>query len=328
LGGKEARQLIRITDRTLSCLDGYTLGAAPLSRFLELLLETDADAIELSEKCFQLLRPLPEAGNYILRVKKTADSARYPSFSRFVCRNAPADPHIETEIVLNDTRDAYTVARYADYENLRISGLDDIMLGDYAAVFRRVRDSFAGNITLCPTDRFGFASAIAAEWASASPNASLVTSFGGVGGFAPTEEMAIILRCQRLRRVTKQYGFFPEMAALFQTLTGSSFRGNKPILGESIFQVESGIHVDGILKQPKCYEPFPPETVGQSRKIIIGKQSGAASIRLKLSELGVQYGEASVAPLLARVKAMSNEKNRALTDAELAALAAVSDREG
>jgi len=42
--------MICITDRTLSLLDDMPYSAA-LARFLELLIKTEPDAIELSEKC-------------------------------------------------------------------------------------------------------------------------------------------------------------------------------------------------------------------------------------------------------------------------------------
>ncbi|MDR3277769.1 MAG: isopropylmalate synthase [Oscillospiraceae bacterium] len=308
--------MISITDRTLSCLDAFAPCAAPLTRFLELLIEMGADTIEVSEKTYELLRPVSVGVSLVLRVHSVSDIERHPEIQRFVCRNAPASAGVRTEIVLNDTREAYTIARYADYASVRIQGLDDVMLGDYAAVFKRIRQSFSCDLELCPTNRLNFAGGIAAEWAEQYPDAALVTSFGGIGGFAPTEELAMILRLRRLRKVTKNYEFFPEMAELFRQLTGRQIRRNKPIIGKRIFCVESGIHVDGILKQPKCYEPFPPETVGQTRRIVLGKQSGAASVRLKLSELGVTCDEALIAPILERVKRLSTEKNALLTNAE------------
>jgi homocitrate synthase NifV len=302
----------------LSCIDAFNVNAAPLARFLELLLETEVDTIELSEKIYSLVSPLPDGVNIVLRIKSPADALSYPEVQQFICRNAPASSGVRTEIALNDTRDTYTIARYADYESLRIQGLDDVMLSDYAAVFKRIRDSFSGDLELCPTNRFSFASAIAAEWATSGSTATLVTSFGGIGGFAPTEELAMILRLQRLRKVTKNYEFFPEMSELFQELVKRTFRRNKPIIGKRIFCVESGIHVDGIIKQPKCYEPFSPEIVGQSRRVVIGKQSGAASVRLKLEELGLQRNEAEIAPILEKIKQVSTEKNGLLTNSEFA----------
>jgi homocitrate synthase NifV len=95
-------------------------------------------------------------------------------------------------------------------------------------------------------------------------------------------------------------------------------RRNKPVIGKRIFNVESGIHVDGILKQPECYEPFPPEIVGRKRKIVLGKQSGTASIRAKLSELNIQCAEKHIPIILEQVKAKAVAKNGAITKREFA----------
>jgi len=146
----------------------------------------------------------------------------------------------------------------------------------------------------------------------------VVTSFGGIGGFAPTEEVIITLKLAGLRKKEKTYNFFPEMASLLNKITGKPIRRTKPILGRRIFHVESGIHVDGILKNPESYEPFPPETVGLKRKIVIGRQSGTASIKNKLEELGVSCSDEKIAAVLESVRKKSEEKRGALNDTEFA----------
>jgi homocitrate synthase NifV len=147
-----------------------------------------------------------------------------------------------------------------------------------------------------------------------------VTSFGGIGGFAPTEELIMILREYRLRGEDKIYKFFPEMAHLFHRLTKKSINPNKPIIGSRIFHVESGVHVDGILKQPKCYEPFEPEIVGQKRKIVLGKHSGTASVRAKLSEFDIKCEQERIPFILEQIKTKAVEKSGEVTDWEFVKL--------
>jgi homocitrate synthase NifV len=53
----------------------------------------------------------------------------------------------------------------------------------------------------------------------------------------------------------------------------------KPLFGEAVYTHESGIHVDGILKEPATYELFPPEQMGGHRRLVPGKHSGRAAIR-------------------------------------------------
>jgi len=290
--------LIRIIDRTLSCLDGPPPPDVPaLSRFLSLLTELDPGAIELSETMYRLLSPLPAYPSYILRLPKAADAVKYPDIEDFVCP--------EDEVADNDR------------QKLRVTGMSGAILWDYPQMFKRLKH---GSVEFCPTNRLHCAAALAAEWAisGAGTDGRVVTAFGGLGGFAATEELIMILRINNFIGTDKNYGFLPEMARLFEQIAKTNVPPNKPIIGKRIFHVESGIHVDGILKQPACYEPFPPEIVGQERKIVLGKQSGVASIRAKLSELKLRCGEEEIPLILAGVKTKAVEKRGAVTDREFA----------
>ncbi|MFP3156309.1 hypothetical protein LQZ18_18145 [Lachnospiraceae bacterium ZAX-1] len=313
--------MIRVTDRTLSCLDKFDVSGEELRDFAQLLVLIGVDWIEMSEKAFKLMGKLPEGGKYVLRLKNEADSIAYRDFDRFVCRNTHNDinDNMCTEIILNDIHERYIFARYHGYKSVRICGLYDLMLANYESAFRQIHESFNGFVELCPTNHSFCATAIAAEWIS-SGGRDVVTSFGGIGGFAATEEIILHLKLQRVRKVGKTYPEFPKIRCLLESVTGLPFALNKPILGEHIFVVESGIHVDGIIKQPKCYEPFPPKTVGQSRRFTLSKQSSTASIHLKLSELGISIPQKQIPELLLSVKKKSIEANKSISDEEFIGL--------
>jgi len=280
---------------------------------------------------FHLLSPLPKYPGYIVRIDKVEEAAKYPGVAGFVCPCAPADSggKVTSEIILNDIIDVNAASGFKDCKKIRIQGLDDIITGDYLEVFMQLRKSFYGEIEFCPTDGCHFAAALAAEWLMSDVAAGggtekngavskIVTSFGGTGGFAPTEEVIMILKLAGLRHAEKIYSFFPEMTSLLNKITAKPVRRNKPVLGRRIFHVESGIHVDGVLKDPKCYEPFPPDTVGLKRKIVIGKKSGMASIKTKLAELGISCAEENIPAILEGVRIKSEKKRGALNDTEFA----------
>ncbi|WP_159790780.1 homocitrate synthase [Sodalinema gerasimenkoae] len=63
-----------------------------------------------------------------------------------------------------------------------------------------------------------------------------------------------------------------------QWIQGGRLPPWKAIVGENIFTHESGIHADGILKNPQTYEPFPPQWLGTQHQIRIGKHSGRRAI--------------------------------------------------
>ena len=60
---------------------------------------------------------------------------------------------------------------------------------------------------------------------------------------------------------------------------------NKAIVGNNVFTHQSGIHSAGIIKNPETYEPFPPDIVGNVRKLFIGPLSGRNLIIFKLNQL-------------------------------------------
>ena len=85
--------------------------------------------------------------------------------------------------------------------------------------------------------------------------------------------------------------------------TGYVVPPNKAIVGDYGFAHESGIHTHGVLNDPWTYEPYPPELVGNIRRLTIGKQSGKGIIKHKITELsGNVPDDETVATVVDRVK--------------------------
>ncbi|MCF0225891.1 MAG: 2-isopropylmalate synthase [Methanobrevibacter sp.] len=103
-------------------------------------------------------------------------------------------------------------------------------------------------------------------------------------------------------------------------ITGIKMPINKPIVGENAFAHESGIHVHGILKNSLTYEPISPELVGHSRKIVIGKHTGANSLKSKLEEYNIELTDDQFEKVFNQVKALG-DKGKTITDYDLKALA-------
>jgi len=91
---------------------------------------------------------------------------------------------------------------------------------------------------------------------------------------------------------------------------------NYPIVGENMFTHKSGIHVDGVLKNPKLYEAFDPSKLGMQRKIALGKHSGKASIRHKLDQLGLSASPEMLEHIRLEVSRVGEDKKRNITDEE------------
>ncbi len=94
--------------------------------------------------------------------------------------------------------------------------------------------------------------------------------------------------------------------------TGYVVPPNKAIVGDYGFAHESGIHTHGVLNDPWTYEPYPPELVGNDRRLTIGKQSGKGIIKHKITELsGNVPDDETVAAIVERVKAIYANGRRA-----------------
>jgi isopropylmalate/homocitrate/citramalate synthase len=88
-------------------------------------------------------------------------------------------------------------------------------------------------------------------------------------------------------------------------------------VGENAFRHESGIHVDGVMKNPACYEPYPPEEVGARRSLTLGKHSGRHSVREALRRLGIPFCEEEVADILEEVRRAAVEGDGTVSDGHL-----------
>jgi isopropylmalate/homocitrate/citramalate synthase len=94
--------------------------------------------------------------------------------------------------------------------------------------------------------------------------------------------------------------------------TGYVVPPNKAIVGDYGFAHESGIHTHGVLNDPWTYEPYPPELVGNIRRLTIGKQSGKGIIKHKITELsGNVPDDETVATVVDTVKDMYASGRRA-----------------
>ena len=70
-------------------------------------------------------------------------------------------------------------------------------------------------------------------------------------------------------------------------LMGIEVQPNKAIVGENAFAHESGIHVDGLLKNRETYEIMTPESVGvTSTRMVLGRHSGKHGFKKRSEELG------------------------------------------
>jgi len=115
------------------------------------------------------------------------------------------------------------------------------------------------------------------------------TTFLGIGeraGNAETEKVLLNLYLQYgVKKFKGKTEKLKQIADLIGKATGYVVPPNKAIVGDYGFAHESGIHTHGVLSDPWTYEPYPPELVGNRRRLTIGKQSGKGIIKHKITEI-------------------------------------------
>lgn len=111
-------------------------------------------------------------------------------------------------------------------------------------------------------------------------------------------------------------------------VSGFAVQFNKAIVGKNAFAHESGIHQDGMLKNAETFEIMRPEDVGLSEtNLVMGKHSGRAALRSKLSELGYELGDNQLKDVFIRFKALADQKKEVFDDDLIALMQAGSDVE-
>ena len=142
------------------------------------------------------------------------------------------------------------------------------------------------------------------------------TTFLGIGeraGNAETEK--VIMNLYMHYGVKKYEGktrMLKKLADFIGRATGYVVPPNKAIVGDYAFAHESGIHTHGVLSNPLTYEPYPPELVGNRRRLTIGKHSGRAIVKHKIREItGRTPSEDQVRAVISRVKAIYENGRKA-----------------
>jgi len=144
-----------------------------------------------------------------------------------------------------------------------------------------------------------------------------VNGLGERAGNAALEEVAMALRLIMNHTVDLETNKFRGLSELVAKASARDIPKWKAIVGRSVFAAESGIHADGLLKNPITYEAFSPEEVGLTRQIVIGKHSGKHAIANKFKEYGIELDDELATEILIRVRSEAIKLKRALFDKEL-----------
>jgi len=190
-------------------------------------------------------------------------------------------------------------------------------------VIRKFRERFRQPIEIHCHEDFGLgvANTIAALANGASVAHVTVTGTGERAGNVPLEDTVMALHCLYGVDTGIKTEKFYELSKLVQELAGFQVPPNRPIVGDWLYRIESGIvtmfHRRCRVIEPLEYIPFDPRMVGRPGiDIALGKGSGLANIEEHLERRRRDASPEQANEILARVKQFSIENKRLLTDAE------------
>lgn len=96
---------------------------------------------------------------------------------------------------------------------------------------------------------------------------------------------------------------------LLSFLTGIQTQPNKAVVGKNAFAHESGIHQDGMIKDPSTYEIMTPEMVGvPESQLVLGKHSGRNALNQRFRELGYELSSDDLNQAYKLFKLLADQK--------------------
>ncbi len=155
---------------------------------------------------------------------------------------------------------------------------------------------------------------------------STVLGIGERAGNVPMEETVMGLLTMYGIDLGLNYDKLYELARLVQELSGQPVPGNKPVVGDGLFRVESGIIASWLKNCDYEYAtelfPYRWEVVGQpSAEIVMGKGSGIDSVKMWLHKLEIEASEEEAMDILMAVKRFGLNHKRLLSEEEFETLA-------
>lgn len=152
--------------------------------------------------------------------------------------------------------------------------------------------------------------AIAAALAGCKGIHTTINGLGERAGNAPIASVQAILKDHFGIRTNIEETCLNEVSRVVESYSGISIPANEPIVGEHVFTQVAGIHADGDNKQNLYCNELLPERFGRKREYALGKNSGKASIRKNLEELGLNLGEEAMRKVTQRIIELGDKKEQ------------------
>lgn len=168
-------------------------------------------------------------------------------------------------------------------------------------------------------DDLGLATAntLAAIKAGARYANTTVVGLGERAGNAPLEEVATAMYQCYQQQIGINLIALPALCQAVCQAAGRRVDKQKCLVGENAFTHESGIHVDGLVKDIRNYQGLDPQLLGRSHTLVLGKHSGVGAVQAVFSRIGIPLDKIQTSQLLGAVQAFAIDRKRNPSDKEL-----------
>lgn len=154
-----------------------------------------------------------------------------------------------------------------------------------------------------------------------------ISAIGERAGNSAYEDVALTLLTMYDVDIGLNYEKMYETSRLLQEMTGYKIPQNRGIVGEDIFNIESGIIADWYLNafrdHPLEISPYRASLTGHHEfQVVIGKNSGAPTVKIHCDKLGIPCDDKEkVAEVVRQIKEKAYEKSGLLSIQEFEEIA-------
>jgi homocitrate synthase NifV len=211
------------------------------------------------------------------------------------------------------------VVHEAGADRLRLSDTIGVLTPEqYGARVAAVRESCPIDLQCHAHNDFGFGTAnvLAGLHAGARYFHVTVNGIGERAGMADFAQVVVALRLLYDQDLGIDMARLGELTSLVAEASGHPVPPWQPIVGDNVFAHESGIHVNGMLRDTSSFEPFPPELVGGQRRYVLGKHSGRALLAWVLESEGIEPREELLHDCLSAVRERSIDSGGSISRGE------------
>ena len=169
-------------------------------------------------------------------------------------------------------------------------------------------------------DDMGLATAnsIAAIQAGARQVEVTVNGIGERAGNTAVEQVGVVCALKGVAHTGLDLTRMAALSRRVSEVTGVAVQPNRAVVGDNAFAHSSGIHQDGIIKDPACYEFVPPGMVGvPGHRFVLTASSGRRAIEFKARAMGFDLSNGVGDAVYREFIAVAQDRNGAVSDEDL-----------